>query len=109
MFKLLRHFSLTSALAILSVTVVLVILFRQTAVNEPVGLAEDQNVVVARSLANTLWPRLSPYVSSVPGLDGDALRQIPAPRALDGSKTPPTLHIRSPYRRADPRGGHARA
>ena len=47
MFKLLRHFSLTSAVAILSVTVVLVILFRQTAVNELVELAENHNVVSA--------------------------------------------------------------
>ncbi|MCH6590811.1 MAG: PAS domain S-box protein, partial [Proteobacteria bacterium] len=77
MFKLLRYFSLTSAVAILLVTVVLVILYRQTAVNELVELAENQNVVLARSFANTIWPRFSAYVTSVSGLDGDALRARP--------------------------------
>ncbi len=56
---------------------------------------------------DVIWPRFSPYVSPVPGLDGDALRQIPAACALDESKTPPIIHTQSPYCQADPRGGHA--
>jgi PAS domain S-box-containing protein len=82
MFKLLRYFSLTSAVAILSVTVVLVILYRETAVNELVESAENQNVGLARSLANTIWPRFSGYVTSVSGLDGDALRARPETRQI---------------------------
>ena len=107
MVKLLRHFSLASAAAVLSVAVVLVMLYRHNAVHRLVETAESQDVALARGFANTLWPRLSTYVTDPPGLDGDALRQIPAVRALDESKTPPTLHTRSPYRQADPRGGHA--
>ena len=82
MFKLLRHFSVASAVAILSVTVVLVILYRETAVNELVGLAENQNVALARSFANTIWPQFSPYISSVSGFDGDALRARPETRQI---------------------------
>ena len=82
MFKLLRYFSLTSAVAILSVTIVLVMLYRQTAVNELIELAEAQNVGLARSFANTIWPRFSGYVTSVSGLDGDALRARPETRQI---------------------------
>ncbi len=48
MFKLLRHFSLTSAVAILAVTVVLVILYRHNAMDDLVDIAERQNVALAR-------------------------------------------------------------
>ncbi len=48
MFKLLRYFSLTSAVAILSVTIVLVVLYRHNAVNDLVEIAERQNVALGR-------------------------------------------------------------
>ena len=82
MFKLLRHFSLTSAVAILSVTVALLMLYRHNAVNALVELAENQNVALARSFANTIWPRFSDYVTGVSGLDGDALRARPETRQI---------------------------
>ncbi len=107
MVKLLRHFSLTSAIAILAVTVVLVVLYRHNAVHQLVEMAESQNVALELAFANTIWPRFSRYVSPVPGLDGDALRQIPAVCASNKLKTPPIIHTVSPYCQADPRGGHA--
>ncbi len=82
MFKLLRHFSITSAVAILSVTVVLVIIYRQNAVNQIVEMAESQNVALARAFANTIWPRFSSHVTSASGLDGDALRARPQTRQI---------------------------
>ncbi len=82
MFKLLRHFSITSAIAILAVTVVLVILYRHNAMDNLVDIAERQNVALARSFANTIWPQFSAYVGSVPGLDGDALRVRPETRQI---------------------------
>ncbi len=82
MFKLLRHFSRTSAVAILSVTIVLVVLYRHNAVNDLVEIAERQNVALARSFANTIWPRFSTYVTGVSGLDGDALRARPETRQI---------------------------
>ncbi len=82
MFKLLRHFSLTSAVAILSVTVALVMFYRHNAVSDLVEMAEAQNVGLARSFANTIWPRFSDYVTGVSGLDGDALRARPETRQI---------------------------
>ncbi len=88
MFRLLRYFSITSAVAILSVIVVLVVLYRHNAVSDLVEMAEAQNVVLARSFANTIWPRYSSYVTSVSGLDGDALRARPETRQIhDALKT----------------------
>ncbi|MEE8141420.1 MAG: diguanylate cyclase, partial [Alphaproteobacteria bacterium] len=83
MFKLLRHFSLISAVAILAVTLVLVNLYRQNAVNQIVEMAESQNVDLARSFANTIWPRFSAYVTGLSGLDGDALRARPETGQID--------------------------
>ena len=85
MFRLLRYFSITSAVAILSVIVVLVVLYRHNAVSDLVEMAEAQNVVLARSFANTIWPRYSSYVTSVSGLDGDALRARPETRQIHGA------------------------
>ncbi len=85
MFNLLRYFSLASAVALAVVTVVLVHLYRQNAVNELIESAESQNVTLARSFANVLWPRFSHFVGSVSGMDGDALRARPETRELDAA------------------------
>ena len=77
MFRLFRYYSLASAVAIVAVIVVLVVFSRHNAVNELVVTAESQNVFLARSFANTLWPRFSSYVMSVAGVDEDALRARP--------------------------------
>ena len=76
MFRLLRYFSLTSALVITAVTVVMVLFYRQAAVSELVASAETHNVSLARSFANTIWPDIEGYVATVDG-DGDSLRQRP--------------------------------
>ncbi len=60
MFRLLRYYSITSAVAIVAVTVVLVAFFRQHEVAQLIESAEGQNVVLARSFANTIWPRFRP-------------------------------------------------
>ena len=49
MFQNLRHFSFASALATVPVTVVLVVVYRNNAVNEFVDLAENQNAAPAQS------------------------------------------------------------
>ena len=85
MFRLFRYYSLASAVAIVAVIVVLVVFSRHNAVNELVVTAEGQNVFLARSFANTLWPRFSSYVMSVAGVDGDALRAHPETREIHDS------------------------
>ena len=83
MFNLLRYFSLASAIALTVIAVMLVHFYRQNAVSELIESAENQNVTLARSFANVLWPRFSHYVASVSGMDGDALRARPETRELD--------------------------
>ncbi len=83
MFNLRRYFSLTCAAALVVVTVVLLMLYRQNAVGALVESAEAQNVTLARSFANILWPRFADYVTSVSKVDGDTLRARPETRELD--------------------------
>ncbi len=64
MFRLLRYFSITSAIVLITVTIVLVIFYRQTAIDEMVGMAERQNAVLARAFANAIWPRFWPILIS---------------------------------------------
>ncbi len=82
MFNLRRYFSLTCAVALVVVTVVLLILYRQNALDELVESAEGQNVTLARSFANILWPQFADYVASVSEVDGDTLRARPETREL---------------------------
>lgn len=74
MFRLLRFFSLTSAVAFMLVTVAFVVLIRQHAKDMVIEAAELQNVTLARSFANILWPKYAPYVMSISGLSGAAMR-----------------------------------
>ena len=77
MFNLRRYISLTNAAVMIVVTVALAIFYRQHAMNELVEIAERQNVTLAQSFANFLWPRFSSYVMSVSERDGDTLRARP--------------------------------
>ncbi len=85
MFNLLRYFSLASAVAFAVITVVLVYHSRQSELNGLVESAQSQNVTLARSFANVIWPRFSHYVASVSGMDGDTLRARPETRELDAA------------------------
>ncbi|WP_053005714.1 ATP-binding protein [Kiloniella spongiae] len=77
MFRLLRYFSITSALAILLVTFILSFLYWEKENTQLTNIIETQNVALAQSFANIIWPRYSNYVNSVSGLDGDNLRVRP--------------------------------
>ncbi len=81
-FKLQRYFSLTSAIitALMTLAVVLVYLWHQTATL--LRIAEDQNVALARSFANTIWSHHAQYLGSVGDLNGDALRARPETAAI---------------------------
>ncbi len=64
------------------VALVLGTVYWRHAVNELVAMTESQNMALARSFANTLWPRYGPYIRSVADADGDALRARPETRAI---------------------------
>ncbi len=74
MFQLLRYFSITSALAIICMTLIAVVLYRNSAIEEVVVAAEGHNVALARSLSNTLWSDFGPYVTTIEEEDGERLR-----------------------------------
>lgn len=81
MFQLLRFFVVTSVAAIVAVAVMMAVLW-QYQVGHLVAFAESQNVALARSMANTLWPRYSAYVASAAQLSPDALKARPETREI---------------------------
>jgi signal transduction histidine kinase/CheY-like chemotaxis protein/HPt (histidine-containing phosphotransfer) domain-containing protein len=83
MFKLLRNFSLSSAvITVLATAVVMLIHWVDADANLHKTL-ETHNVALTRSLANTLWPGNSSYLYEAGDLDGDALRARPETLSLD--------------------------
>ncbi len=81
MFRLLRFFSAISVAAIIAIAIMLAVL-RQHALGQIVEYAESQNVALARSFANTIWPRFSPYLSATSGFDGETMRGHPITREI---------------------------
>jgi PAS domain S-box-containing protein len=81
MFKLVRFFLLTSAIAVAAIAIV-VILHRQGEVGRLINFAERQNVALAQSFANILWPRFSSYVASASDLEANQLQTHPKMREI---------------------------
>jgi HD-GYP domain-containing protein (c-di-GMP phosphodiesterase class II) len=71
MFKLLRYFALSSLVALIIVTVLLAVFYRQIAIDQLVSLEESKNVALTKSFANTLWPEFAPLVTDEPMLGHD--------------------------------------
>ncbi len=82
MFRLVRFFLLTSAVAAAAISFVVVV-DQQNEVARLIAFAERQNVDLAQSFANTIWPRFSSYVKSTSALDKGALRTRPETRAIE--------------------------
>ena len=76
MFRLVRFFLLTSALVVVAIVAGLVVL-RQSEVNRLIEFAESQNVALAQSLANTIWPLFSSYVTTASTMEIEELRTRP--------------------------------
>ena len=83
MFKLLRHFSVMSALATAAITTVLVFGFRWHESRNLHQLAEDRNIAQAYNFANAILPKYAYHLAQPLGTTGDVLRAQPATRALD--------------------------
>ena len=81
MFRLVRFFLFTSVIAAVAVTLA-VVAYRKDEVQRLIDLAEGQNVTLARSFANTIWPRFSSYITSIPASEREALPPRPEPHAL---------------------------
>ena len=77
MIKLLRYFSITSLIAIVSVAAMLGLFYRQVAVDDLVKLGESKNVALTRAFANSLWSEVAPLLDSDSSLSADELRARP--------------------------------
>ncbi len=77
MFRLLRYFSITSAVVLLAVTVLLAWVYRQVTVNQLVDHGQNANVALAGALANSIWPEFQTHVTSPWKISADELRQHP--------------------------------
>ncbi|MDH3741871.1 MAG: HAMP domain-containing histidine kinase [Hyphomicrobiales bacterium] len=77
MFRLFSYFSLSSAIAIVFLTTILVGAYQHHATSVLVATAEKQNVAMASALANTIWPEFSSYLTTQTETDGDQIRSHP--------------------------------
>lgn len=77
MFRLARYFSLTSLVTILIITGLLAFFYRELAIRDLLATGERHNVALTRALANALWPKFSPFLTSTEQLNDDAMRNHP--------------------------------
>ncbi len=63
MFRLLRYFALSSLVALVVVTVLLAVFYRQIAIVQLVSMEESKNVALTRAFANSLWTEFAPFVA----------------------------------------------
>lgn len=83
MYRLVRNFSIASAVAIVIATAILGFVLHQSLKDELITTTEQQNAMLARSYANSLGPRLPQFFAEVEGLETAALMASPGFRELD--------------------------
>ncbi len=83
MFKLVRNFSLVSAVILIAGAVSLAAVYWDSAETALLQTAETQNVALARSIENTLGPRFASYLMQAAELDKPALQPPPDSRMTD--------------------------
>lgn len=74
MFKLLKHFSVMSALATVAISTVLVLGFRWFEHRNLIQLVEDRNVAQAYTFANSISEKYATHLYQPPETSGDTLR-----------------------------------
>ena len=77
MFKLLRYFSLTSFVSVVIVAAILAVFYRELAVHSLIATGEANNRAVTRLLANSVWPKLVPYLATADMLPTERLAEHP--------------------------------
>lgn len=81
-FHLFRYFSVSSAVVLVSVVLLLATLYRQTAENELIDATETQNLVLAHSLADSIWPRFAGYLEAASRIGPGRLAARPEPKEI---------------------------
>lgn len=74
MFRLLRFYGIASAAAFILISVLLVVYDRFHEFDKLIDAVERQNLGVAHSFANIIWPRFSGYALTAGDSNGDVLR-----------------------------------
>lgn len=85
MFRLLRYFSLASLISIIAVAAALAFFYRDLAVRSLVAMGESNNRALTVVLANSMWPRLAPYLANAETLPTAQLKDHPGRAALAAS------------------------
>ncbi len=79
MFKLLRYFSIASAIGIILIVALLMIFFRHLSVEDLINVGQRQNEILAQSVGNHIWEDFGAYLSRVKDAENES--------ALSGEKT----------------------
>ncbi|MGZ0189863.1 MAG: histidine kinase dimerization/phospho-acceptor domain-containing protein, partial [Alphaproteobacteria bacterium] len=74
MFRLVRYFSISSAIAIAAITGALLYGFEQYATDRLIQYSEKKSVALAHAISNAIWPDHGVYLTSVTEMDGNILR-----------------------------------
>ena len=73
-FKLVRYFSITSAVAFLAAVILLAALYHWTSEKDLVRLAEIETVELGQTVSNSTWPQIAKLMERTATLDADTLR-----------------------------------
>ena len=84
MFRLVRHFSLTSAAAIVAITSIFVLAFHGHEREQVVDEIHARNLVLVRMFSNGLWGRYGQELMQQARADRAGLRGSPLMKAFDG-------------------------
>ncbi|ARJ65382.1 hypothetical protein WV31_06795 [Magnetospirillum sp. ME-1] len=82
-FKLLRYYSMASAVALTVTASVLVALYRSDQVDEFLYSSEAENTRLATTFANTFWRQFQPFFITASNIAAEPLRRRGELRALD--------------------------
>lgn len=82
-FNLLRHFSVTSGLALLLMTLLFVAGYGWHQRSVLAQASKENNAELAQVIATTVWSRHSAYISGASNLTGDQLRAQPNTQVID--------------------------
>ncbi len=77
MFPLLRYFAITSAVALLAASVIVMSQYNRGIIHHAVEHSKVSNTILGKSLSNVIWPEFGPHLRSSPGLDREELRAHP--------------------------------
>ena len=85
MFQLFRYFSVASLFAFVLVTVLLMWLYRQAAIQDLLRIEQGKNIALTRTFANMLWPTFAEFFRNSEMLSDDELRSSAQIKALDAT------------------------